>query len=222
MSVVRLFLAGDSTMSTYDSNAAPREGWGQAIGRLLPDHVHIFNEAASGRSSKSFIHEGRLAKIVEKLRAGDYLLIQFGHNDQKPDEERRTEADTTYKACLLQYIDTALNVGAIPILITSVQRRSFDPHGELLDTHGDYLHAVRQLAEQYNVGLIDLAAKSKVLMERLGSEPSKSLFMWLQTGEYPNYPDGVEDNTHFCAQGAYEIAKLVVEGLQELGIDWIQ
>jgi lysophospholipase L1-like esterase len=218
MTLINIFLIGDSTMSNYDASEAPRAGWGQALGSMLPQRVRVHNKAASGRSSKSFINEGRLAQMEEQLTAGDLLLIQFGHNDEKDDEERHTEPYTTYKSYLKIYIDMAINKGAIPILITPVQRRSFDVQGNFQDTHGEYPQAMKQLAEECKVRIIDLALKSKQLLERLGSEQSQYLFLWLKTGEHPNYPNGSQDNTHFCTVGAIEIAKLVLEGINELGM----
>jgi len=214
----RVFLAGDSTVSAYDANRAPQAGWGQALGELLPPGVEVRNHAASGRSTKSFIDEGRLAAIDAELAPGDLLLVQFGHNDQKPDAERRTEPYGTYQANLRAFIETARRRGASPVLVTSVQRRSFDESGELTDTHGEYPAAMRELARDAGVPLIDLAASSKALFEALGAERTKALFLWLEPGAHPNYPEGVQDDTHFCEAGAKEIAKLVVDELKKKGL----
>lgn len=166
------------------------------LARFLSDGVLIRNEAASGRSSKSFIEEGRLERIMTQIRSGDYLFVQFGHNDQKPDD-RYTEPFTTYKQHLRRYIDDARLKKANPVLITPVQRRSFESDGRFKNTHGDYPDAMIQLAEELRVPLIDLASKSRQLLESLGPEASKKLFLWLEPGEHPNYPDGARDDTHF-------------------------
>ncbi|WP_223192403.1 rhamnogalacturonan acetylesterase [Paenibacillus sedimenti] len=214
---MNIFLAGDSTMSEYDAATAPRAGWGQMLGSLLNGKAEVRNAAASGRSSKSFIDEGRLAPIEEAIGAGDFLLIQFGHNDEKDDEVRHTEPFGTYQFYLNQYIETAKSKQAYPILITPVQRRKFGENGKLQDTHGQYPEAMKQLAAERGVPLIDLAALSKELLEQLGPEASKKLFLWLDPGEHPNYPDGVQDDTHFSEHGAREIAKLIVDKLHEMG-----
>ncbi|GGI46521.1 hypothetical protein GCM10008018_17510 [Paenibacillus marchantiophytorum] len=215
---ITLYLAGDSTMSSYAPSYYPRLGWGQVLGWFFDHNVVVSNDAASGRSSKSFIDEGRLAAILNRIREDDYLLIQFGHNDQKPDEERHTDPQTSYLDHLRQYVEGARAKGATPVLITSVQRRSFDEQGTFTDTHGDYPTAVKQLAEEYDVAIIDLAAKSKELFMTWGGEQTKTLFLWLTPGENANYPEGVQDDTHFSAEGAWEIAKLVIQGINEQGL----
>lgn len=218
--MTRVFLAGDSTMSNYESDVAPRAGWGQVLEGFLKPGYQVVNEAASGRSSKSFINEGRLKPIAEQICAGDYLLIQFGHNDEKPDEERATEPYTTYKEHLMQYIETARVKEAYPVLITPVQRRKYEESGsgKLKDTHGEYPIAMKQLAEEAGVPLIDLGEKSKALLESMDPEEAKKLFLWFEPGELPNYPEGAQDDTHFSEYGAKAIAKLVVEGIRELGL----
>ncbi|NLW55509.1 MAG: rhamnogalacturonan acetylesterase [Firmicutes bacterium] len=215
---LRLFIVGDSTASNYPPSAAPRAGWGQVLQGFLNDRVAVVNAAASGRSSKSFIAEQRLEKVLNSLAPGDYLFIQFGHNDAKPDVERHTDPFTTYQEYLSIYINGAREKGAIPILLTPVNRRNFDANGKLKLTHGDYPAAMIQLGEKLNVPVIDLGAKSQVLFEEWGEEGTKQLFLWLKPGEHPNYPEGVEDNTHFCETGAREVAKLVVEGIRELAL----
>lgn len=135
---------------------------------------------------------------------------------EKFDDTRRTEPFSTYKDYLRIYIERARERGMTPVLITSVHRRYFEADGRLMDTHGDYLEAMKELAEEERVPLIDLAANSKRLFEELGAEAAKSLFMWGARGEFIHFPGGVEDNTHFQAAGAIQIAGLVTEGLREL------
>lgn len=218
MTKINIFLAGDSTLCNYDSSVAPRTGWGQVLSHYLKDDVIVNNHASSGRSSKSFIQEGRLQEITDRLQTGDYLFIQFGHNDSKPDEERRTDPFTSFKENLNQFIQQARDHHAFPILVTPVQRRSFNEDGNLIDTHGDYAVAVRQVAEESNVPLIDLTTSSKALYEQLGPEKTKELFLWFTPGENINYPDGIQDDTHFSDIGAKEIAKLVVNGIRDIDL----
>jgi lysophospholipase L1-like esterase len=214
--ICTIFLAGDSTVTDQPTSGWPYAGWGQMLPKWVKHDAAVANYALSGRSSKSFISEGQLDKIWERMKPQDYLLIQFGHNDQKFDEARHTEPFTTYKETLKIYIEGARQRKAVPVLVTSVQRRFFDGNGRLTDTHGDYLTAMRELAEEENVPLIDLAEKSKDLFERLGPEKTKSVFLWAAPGEYLNHPNGVEDNTHFHEFGGIMVAELVLQGLKEL------
>ncbi|MFC4099891.1 rhamnogalacturonan acetylesterase [Paenibacillus xanthanilyticus] len=216
--VFTLYLAGDSTVADQPPEGEPYAGWGQMLPMYFKGDAAVANHAASGRSSRSFILEGRLDTLLKEARANDLLLIQFGHNDQKYDELRRTEPFSTYKEHLRIYVERARALGMTPILITSVHRRYYEPGGQLADTHGDYLVAVKELAQEESVPLIDLAAKSKRLYEELGEEASKSLFMCGAPGEFIHFPGGIEDNTHFQTAGAIRIAELVVEGLRELRI----
>jgi lysophospholipase L1-like esterase len=216
--VTSVYIAGDSTASIYAPNLAPRTGWGQILqGFFNEKQVTVKDQAVSGRSSKSFIDEGYLEAIAKTLKANDYLLIQFGHNDQKTEEARHTDPFTTYKACLTQYIKVAREKGAIPILLTRVNRYRFEA-GQVVSTHGDYPKAVTELGKELNVPVIDITEKSRKLFDTLGPEKTFKLFMNLEPGESPNYPTGNKDNTHFTLTGATEIAKLVVEGLRELNL----
>lgn len=211
---VQVFIAGDSTASTYTSSAAPRAGWGQALPVFLTPNAVAVNEALSGASSKSFVDLGRLDRILSRIKRGDYLLISFGHNDEKKEDPARyTEPSTTYKSYLSQYIDKSRAKGAKPVLVTSVERRRFDSSGKITPTHGAYPAAMRQLAQAKGVPLIDLTAQSTALYNRVGVEGTKKYLMHLKPGQYPNYPNGVEDNTHFQATGAIEIARLVATSL---------
>jgi lysophospholipase L1-like esterase len=211
-----VFLAGDSTVT--DQEVFPYAGWGQMLPAFFKTDAAVANHAKSGRSSKSFIGEGRLDAIVGKIKPRDFLFVQFGHNDQKSDEERHTDPRTTYKEYLRRYVDAARAREAIPVLITPVERRLFDEAGNLKDSHGEYLTAVRELAAEQGVPLIDLAAKSRKVIEELGDEGSKSLFMWSYPGEFPDFPDGAADNTHFNETGGMRMAGLVAEGIRELNL----
>jgi lysophospholipase L1-like esterase len=212
---IKVFIAGDSTAATKLPDKKPETGWGERIQDFFTSQIAFFNFAANGRSSKSFIDEGILKEISELINKDDFLFIEFGHNDEKTNEELYTEPFTTYKEYLTKYIQVARNVGAHPVLLTSIQRRAFDENGMIKDTHGDYLIAVRELAAELNVPLIDMSEKSKRFFEKVGIEKTKEIFLWVKPGESPNYPDGVEDNTHFSDNGAKEVARLVVEGIKE-------
>ncbi|WP_238598903.1 rhamnogalacturonan acetylesterase [Saccharothrix sp. ALI-22-I] len=215
---VRVYIAGDSTGSTYVSSLAPRTGWGQALPVFLTSKAVAVNVAKSGASSKSFIDLGRLDHILGLIKSGDYLLISFGHNDEKiEDPTRYTEPSTTYKSYLSQYIDKSRAKGAIPILITPVERRRFTSAGVASPSHGAYPAAMRELAAAKGVPLIDLTASSMALWNREGVEGTKKHFMHLAAGQYPNYPDGIQDNTHFQAFGAIEVARLIATALRNQG-----
>lgn len=216
MKRVNFYLAGDSTMSNYEASRLPQMGWGQVFYHYFTEQVKVWNEAASGRSTKTFIEEGRLRKISERIGPNDYLFIQFGHNDSKKNSERYTNPFTTYKDNLRQFIKVALDKKAYPILLTPVQRRNFTDNGEVIDKHGDYPVAMRELALEMDVPLLDITRESTSLFEEIGDEASKKLFMWLEPGKYAYYPDGEQDNTHFTGYGANQIAGLVTEGIKEL------
>jgi lysophospholipase L1-like esterase len=216
---VHVYIAGDSTASTYVSSQAPRAGWGQALPVFLTSSAAVVNVAKSGASSKSFIDQGWLDHILAGIKRGDCLLISFGHNDEKIDDPTRyTEPSTTYKRYLAQYIDKSRAKGAFPVLVTSVERRHFNSAGVISPSHGAYPAAMRELAAAKGVPLIDLTASSTALWNRVGVEGTKRYFMILKAGQYPNYPNGSQDNTHFQAFGAIEVARLVATALHNQGV----
>ncbi|MEK4272270.1 rhamnogalacturonan acetylesterase [Paenibacillus sp. FSL R7-0026] len=217
-----VFLAGDSTVTDQPESGYPYCGWGQLLPAQFKHDVAVDNHAQSGRSSRSFINEGRLSAILERIKPEDFLFIQFGHNDEKPDPERGTDPFTTYKEYLKKYIDAAREAKARPVLITPVHRRYFADDGTLTDTHGDYIIAVRELAEEEDVPLIDLAERSRLLFEQAGVEGTKDDFMWVLPGEYVNFPSGVEDNTHFQERGARRLAQQLAEAIRELKLQPLQ
>ncbi|MEV6874283.1 rhamnogalacturonan acetylesterase [Amycolatopsis sp. NPDC051128] len=216
---VHVYIAGDSTASTYVSSQAPRAGWGQALPVFLTSNAVAVNVAKSGASSKSFIDLGRLDHILGLIKKGDYLLISFGHNDEKIDDPARyTEPSTTYKQYLSQYVDKSRAKGAIPVLLTPVERRHFTSAGVMSPSHGAYPAAMRELAAAKRVPLVDLTAASTALWNRVGVEGTKKHFMIFPAGNYPNYPSGSADNTHFQAFGAIEVARLVATALRDQGV----
>lgn len=206
----RVFVAGDSTVAEYGPERAPRNGWGQQLQSFLdPAYYEVRNHAVGGRSSRSFIEEGRLQPIAAELRAGDVLLIQFGHNDEKiEDPTRYNEPRTAYPQWLMRYVALARERGATPVLVTPVARRKW-ASGALLDTHAGYDDAVRDLAARERVALIDLTASSSAWIRALGDETSKPYF--------EHVPErGVRDDTHFSAAGATLVACLVVRDWKAL------
>ncbi|MCY9668106.1 rhamnogalacturonan acetylesterase [Paenibacillus alginolyticus] len=213
-----LFLAGDSTVTDQPSGQYPYAGWGQMIGKFFTSSIAVSNHARSGRSSKSFIDENRLDKIWNRLRPSDYLLVQFAHNDEK-DNAGGTKPFSTYEQYLREYIHGARRRGVYPILVSPMHRRFFDEQGNIQNTHGDYIEAMRQLAVEENVLYIDLAGTSKRFFEQLGEEGTKNIFMWAEANEYPGMPEGARDNTHFSEQGGIKIARLVAECIREAGIE---
>ncbi|RAK06888.1 lysophospholipase L1-like esterase [Halanaerobium saccharolyticum] len=215
----KIFIAGDSTASNYQESDAPRAGWGQVISNFFVDEIEVINKAASGRSTKSFINENRLNEIEKLISEGDYLFIQFGHNDQKDDPARGTEAFGSFQDNLKAYIKVAKKNGATPILLTPIQRRNFSSSGHLINTHGKYPEAVKKLAHQLNLNLIDLAKITKKYFEELGPKRTKEIFLWLEPGESENYPEGEEDNTHFSKNGALKISELIVEEMRNQNLE---
>ncbi|GGZ33741.1 rhamnogalacturonan acetylesterase [Streptomyces poonensis] len=200
-----LYIAGDSTAAQKYADAAPETGWGMALPFFLSRTVEVANHAVNGRSSKSFIDEGRLDAILTAIRPGDFLLVQFGHNDSKSaDPTRYTEPWTTYQDHLRQYIDGARARGARPVLASSVERRRFTADGTAVRTHGDYPAAMRALAAEEGVALLDIEALSLALWQELGPEETKKYFNWTAAEQ---------DNTHFNPPGAIAVARLVARGL---------
>lgn len=214
---VTIYLAGDSTVT--DQPKEPWSSWGQMLPRFFKQGVAIANHAESGESLKSFVGEHRLQKILETMKAGDYLFIQFAHNDQKPGPSH-VDPFGTYQEVLKLYVDEARKRNAIPVFVTSMHRRKFDDQGRIVNTLGDYPEAMRQLAKKENVPLIDLNAMSKTLFEALGPEGTLRAFVHYPAETFPGQREELNDDTHFNAYGAYELAQCVVAGIraQRLGI----
>ncbi|NQU87496.1 MAG: rhamnogalacturonan acetylesterase [Mariniphaga sp.] len=214
-----IFLIGDSTMADKKPDKFPETGWGQALSQFFFDNTVIKNHAVNGRSTKSFITEGRWQKVLEELKNGDYVFIQFGHNDQKfKDSSRYTNPYSSYRANLSKFVSEAREKGAISILCTSVVRRNFNDFGTLIDTHGAYPEVSRSVAKDLNTPLIDLQILTEHLVISTGPEKSKELFLWVEKG-HKNYPEGKEDNTHFNNKGAKVVAELAIKELKKLDID---
>jgi len=212
----RIFLIGDSTMADKPLVDNPEHGWGQMLPLFFKDDVRIFNHAVNGRSTKSFISQGRWKAVIDQLQAGDYVFIQFGHNDAKKEDTSRYAAPhTDYKFNLLKFVRESREKNANPVLLTPITRRDFDSTGRFIGTHGDYPAVVREVAQEQHVPLIDLFEKSKKVVEALGDEKSKVLYLNGVQHEFRNW-NRKRDNTHFTRPGAIRMASLAVEGMKEL------
>ncbi len=212
-----IFWAGDSTVQYNDITTYPQTGIGQVFSLYTKEDVVIKNFAKNGRSTKSFIDEGILNKIDLKIQQGDFLFIQFGHNDEKEDE-RKTEPFTTFQEYLTRYISVAQNHGAYPVLITPLYRRHFDSEGMIKDfVHLQYPEGMKELAIRLEVPFIDLCESSKQLLNKRGEEATASMFMNLKPGVFSNFPEGILDNSHLQYAGAVEFAGQIAEGLKMLG-----
>lgn len=214
-----LYIVGDSTAALKGAIEKPMTGWGEYLQQHLDPAIRVDNRAINGRSTRSFIAEGRWAAVENELQPGDYVFIQFGHNDQKQEDPSRF-ADPApggdYRANLKRFIESARSRGAIPVLLTSVSRRRFTAEGlPDPDAVGPYPEAMRETAREAGVPLLDLFAASQQLYLRMGQEESKHLFMHLPVGSHPNYPDGIADDTHFSDRGAREIAALAAEAIRQ-------
>jgi lysophospholipase L1-like esterase len=214
-----LFMAGDSTMSIKETKAYPETGWGMPFVYFWDSTVTIVNKAKNGRSTKTFISEGLWKSITDAASEGDYVFIQFGHNDESKEKTERYTTPDEYKANLLKFVSETRNKKAIPVLLTPVTRRQFDSTGHIKETHLVYSQLVREVAREQNVILIDMDEKSKALLQQFGPENSKLLFMQLEPGEHPNYPEGRNDNTHFNEFGARKMAQLVLTEIKSLKLE---
>lgn len=219
-----VFMIGDSTMASYPGTR-PVHGWGQELPKFFAPAVAIRNHASSGRSSRSFLAEGRWEKVLQELRPGDFVIIQFGHNDSKPDAERRTEPRGEYRENLLRYIRETRAKGAEPILATSVVRRRWTASGEYLDTLGEYPVVTREVAKAERVPLLDMHALTMQLERELGVDGSKKVHLHLAAGAHPAEPKGLADDTHYSEYGAARVAELAAAELKRIGhplARWVQ
>jgi lysophospholipase L1-like esterase len=211
---ITVFTIGDSTMADKKPDVAPETGWCQALPAFVNQNVRVKNRAMNGRSTKSFISEGRWKAVVDSLKAGDYVFIQFGHNDEKTQDSVRYAAPfAAYKENLERFVRETRGKGAIPVLFTPIVRRKF-ANGFLSDTHGDYPKAVRQLAAEMNVLLVDLQMLTAGAVTALGDDASKKMYLW--TPPASKFPEGRKDDTHLSVEGANLVAKLAVQQLATL------
>lgn len=239
-SVITIFMIGDSTMANKSLKGGNLErGWGMALPCYFDEGIYVDNHAVNGRSSKSFIDEGRWQKVVEKIKPGDYVFIQFGHNDEKPKPDRHTDPGTTFDENLRKFVRETREKGGIPVLFSCVVRRNFmkeapkndddealrkttgmtkgqkpeDEGDVLVDTHGDYRFSPRNVANEMGVAFVDANKITHDLEQGLGREESKKLHMWFYPGEEPSVPKGRQDNTHYNVYGAHVVARLLANAV---------
>lgn len=233
-----VFMIGDSTMANKDTTGGKQErGWGMVLQQYFDNKVLVDNHAVNGRSSKSFIDEGRWDKVLAKIKPGDYVFIQFGHNDEKPQPERHTDPGTTFDDNLRKFVNETRSKGGIPVLFNAVVRRNFAIKQQkndddeklrnldakvggnviegdtLYDTHGDYRIAPANVAKELRVTFIDANAITHELEQGLGREASKKLHMIFAPGEHPSLPNGRWDNTHYNIYGANQVALLLIKAV---------
>jgi DNA sulfur modification protein DndE len=215
-----LFLVGDSTMADKpDPDRNPERGWGQLLPRFLDDSIEVRNHAVNGRSSKSFIDEGRWAAVLAELGPGDCVLVQFGHNDEKREDPARYAAPRDgYRRNLLRFVAEAREKGADVVIVSPIVRRRFSAAGALEDTHGEYPAAAREVAMETGAPFIDLRRLSEELVAGAGPEGSKAFYVWLEPGRSEMYPEGRRDDTHLSVRGAAEVARLAAEALRRTGL----
>lgn len=212
-----IHLIGDSTMADKPLRVPnPERGWGQILPVYFRDGVRVLNHAVNGRSTKSFLALGHWQAALERIRPGDYVIVQFGHNDSKQEDPTRfTQPWGDYRRNLERYVSETRGRAALPILATPIVRRHFDAQGALLDRHGDYPKVVRQVAAELQVPLLELHGRSQQLVLRLGPARSELLYLArVLPGEYEKLPDGIEDNTHLSAVGASRICDLAADEIR--------
>ena len=220
---MRILTMGDSIMQYNDCTTYPLTGWIQELVRFFPSETEFKNFARNGRSTKSFIDEGRFDAVRAEARRGDFVLIGFGHNDEKAaDPTRYTAPDENglFRKNLAYFVTELRSVGALPILLTPVVRRKFGADGKIENTHGDYPAAVIATAASQKVPCIDMTALSTAFVERVGVEPSKRFFMNFGSGIYSNYPEGKTDNSHLRPDGAFMVSRLAATEISHLSADW--
>ena len=239
-----IFVIGDSTAANKDTTGGKQErGWAMVLQEYFDNHITVDNHAVNGRSSKSFIDEGRWDKVLAKIKPGDYVIIQFGHNDEKPKADRHTDPGSTFDYNLAKFVRETREHGGIPVLMNSVVRRNFvakapandddeklrtQTFGDapktvegdsLIDTHGLYRVAPRDVAKRMNCHFVDENQITHDLEQGLGPEGSKRLHMWFLPGTEPSEPKGKQDNTHYNIYGAHQVARLLADALcQEIPV----
>lgn len=216
---INVWMMGDSTMSIKSKDKFPETGWGVPFSTFFKEHVTVHNLARNGRSTKSFINEGLWNTVYEGLSEGDYVLIQFGHNDEKIDKPKTGTSISEYKSNLSLFVEKVRSKKATPILLTPIARRSFQD-GKLVDTHGEYPDAVRQVADSLQVALLDMTRETSKLIRKRGEKKSVAFFLHMPPNS-ENYPNGAVDNTHLNVHGAQVIADLAVKAMKKQKISLV-
>ncbi|HPR33704.1 MAG TPA: rhamnogalacturonan acetylesterase [Prolixibacteraceae bacterium] len=212
-----IYMAGDSTMADKPLEGNPERGWGQLLPSLMDtSSICIENHAKNGRSTRSFIYEGRWDSLIGKVRPNDYVVIQFGHNDDVVTKTGRYTLPGEFRYNLVKFVRDVREKGASPILCTPIVRRKFNESGQLEETHGVYPDVVREVASAMNVPLADLHERSKVLVTEQGDDASKALYLHIPPGQYPTCPNGKADDTHFSETGARTWAGIFLEELKKI------
>jgi lysophospholipase L1-like esterase len=215
----KIWLCGDSTIAIKQVNTYPETGWGMPFVHFWDSTIQVNNLAKNGRSTKTFINEGLWQQVIDGASEGDYVFIQFGHNDESKEKVERYTNPEEFKANLTKFVKEARVLKATPILLTPVSRRKFDEVGVAQESHKVYSQLVKEVADAEDVLFIDLDTKSRSLYQEFGKEKSTLLFLQLNAGEHPNYPEGKIDNTHFSELGARLIAQLVLKEIRALNTD---
>jgi lysophospholipase L1-like esterase len=210
----KIYLIGDSTMANKVRATFPETGWGMPLATFFDTTVVVDNRAQNGRSTRTFLAENRWQPVVDNLQPGDYVFIQFGHNDESANYPDRYTSPEDYRRNLIKFVTETRSRQGNPVLLTPVTRRYFDKEGHIKETHVLYSAATMAVAKEYKVTLVDMDKLSRALLQQLGDEQSKLLFMELAPGDHPNYPLGRHDNTHFNELGARKMAQLAVTDLR--------
>ncbi|MCU0453705.1 MAG: rhamnogalacturonan acetylesterase [Bacteroidetes bacterium] len=211
---VTVFLIGDSTMADKPLVDNPERGWGMRLNEFLRPEIRVENHARNGRSTRTFISEHRWDSVRTRLKPGDVVVIQFGHNDQSHEKVDRYTPPDQFRANLVRFIEETRAAGAQPILCTPIVRRRFDSTGTFFDVHGEYPDLTREVARTHSVPLVDMHRSSERLLRDLGAVGSRQLFLHIPPGIYASLPDGRRDDTHFSEFGAATVARLFADGLR--------
>lgn len=215
----KIWMCGDSTMSIKQTIAYPETGWGMPFANFWDSTIQVVNLAKNGRSTKTFITENLWQQVLDGAQEGDFVFIQFGHNDEVESKKGSYTTPAEFKSNLTKFINEARALKTIPILLTPVSRRNFDSLGVAQETHKAYSQLVKEVAVAENVLFIDADAKSRELYQSFGKDNSTLLFLHLKAGEHPNYPEGKIDNTHFSELGARLIAQMILKELKAMNTD---
>ena len=213
-----IYLAGDSTCAQKEPDKRPETGWGMEFQSFFKENVTIANHAKNGRSMRSFVSEGRWDSIMKLVQPGDYVFIEFGHNDQKTDSARHSSPQEYYEH-LCSFVDDVKRHNANAVILTPIVRRHFDEKGQFIPSHGEYPAQAIKAAQDKDVPCLDMTTATRKLVVDLGDEESKKLWMIADSGVWKNYPDGRNDNTHLNVEGAKKIASMVVQEMKNAQLD---